>query len=71
MEKLSSGEGFQGGSFLYGEGTTFTSYGFNAIYKLRAHLSLVSSYSDYVGFLVERKNIYDGGTFSLGISIEY
>ncbi|MDC6363813.1 MULTISPECIES: hypothetical protein [Flavobacteriaceae] len=71
LEKLSSGDGFQGGSFLYGEGTTFTSYGFNAIYKLGGHLSLVSSYSDYAGFLVERKNIYDGATFSLGISIEY
>ena len=71
LEKLSSSDGFQGGSFLYGEGTTFTSYGLNAIYKLGEHLSLVAAYSDYAGFLVERKNIYDGGTFSLGISIEY
>ncbi|WP_424989368.1 hypothetical protein [Flagellimonas sp.] len=71
LEKLSSGEGNQGGSFLYGEGTTFTSFGLNAIYKLGGHLSLVASYSDYAGFLVERRNIYDGGTFSLGISFEY
>ncbi len=71
LEKLSSNDGFQGGSFLYGEGTTFTSYGFNAIYKLGGHLSLVTAYSDYAGFLVDRKNIYDGATFSLGISIEY
>jgi len=71
LEKLSSGEGNQGGSFLYGEGTTFTLYGFNAIYKLGDHMSLVTSYSDYAGFIVDRKNIYDGGTFSLGISIEY
>ena len=71
LEKLSSGEGFQGGSFLYGEGTTFTSYGFNAIYKIGDNFSLVTSYSDYAGFLVERRNIYDGGTFSLGISLEY
>jgi len=71
LEKLSSGEGNQGGSFLYGEGTTFTSYGFNAIYKIGKHMSLVTSYSDYAGFLVDRKNIYDGGTFSLGLSFEY
>ncbi|WP_437398600.1 hypothetical protein [Flagellimonas lutimaris] len=71
LEKLSSGEGNQGGSFLYGEGTTFTSFGFNAIYKLGEHMSLVTSYSDYAGFLVDRKNIYDGATFSLGVSFEY
>ncbi len=71
LEKLSSGEGNQGGSFLYGEGTTFTSFGFNAIYKLGGHMSLVTSYSDYAGFLVDRKNIYDGATFSLGVSFEY
>nr|WP_288977358.1 hypothetical protein [uncultured Allomuricauda sp.] len=71
LEKLSSGEGNQGVSFLYGEGTTFTSYGFNGIYKLGNHLSLVAAYSDYAGFLVDRKNIYDGPTFSFGLSIEY
>ncbi len=71
LEKLSSGGGNQGGSFLYGEGTTFTSLGLNAIYKLGGHLNLVAGYFDYSGLLVSRKNIYDGGTFSLGISLEY
>lgn len=71
LEKLSSGEGNQGGSFLYGEGTTFTSYGFNAIYKTGKHMSLIAAYSDYAGFIVERRNVYDGPTFSLGISFEY
>jgi hypothetical protein len=71
LEKLSSEGGNQGGSFLYGEGTTFTAYDLNAIYKLGGHLSLVMGYSDYTGFLVERRNIYDGGTFSLGLSWEH
>lgn len=71
LEKLSSGNGNQGGSFLYGEGTTFTTYGLTGIYKLGDHLSLVAGYADYSGFLVARRNIYDGGTFSLGLSLEY
>ena len=42
----------------------------------RQHINSLRSlwpaqYSDYAGFLVDRKNIYDGGTFSLGVSFEY
>ncbi|WP_276167718.1 hypothetical protein [Zobellia alginiliquefaciens] len=71
QEKLSSETNNQSGSFLYGEGTTFTNFGITSMYKLTDHLNLVANYSDYSGFLVERKNIYDGGTFSLGVSLEY
>lgn len=71
QERLSSENNVQSGSFLYGEGTTFTNFGLTSMYKLTNHLNLVANYSDYSGFLVERKNIYDGGTFSLGLSLEY
>lgn len=70
QERLSSENNVQSGSFLFGEGTTFTSYGITSMYKLTDHLNLVAQYSDYSGFLVERKNIYDGGTFSLGVAFE-
>ncbi len=72
LEKLSSNDNAnQSGSFLYGEGTTYTSFGFNGVYKLSDKYSLVAAYSDYTDILVSRKNIYDGATFSLGLSVEF
>ncbi|WP_116770643.1 hypothetical protein [Maribacter litoralis] len=71
QERLSSENNVQSGSFLFGEGTTFTNYGVTSMYKVSDHFNLVAQYSDYAGFLVNRKNIYDGGTVSLGISFEY
>ncbi|MBO0592086.1 hypothetical protein I2486_11775 [Cellulophaga sp. E16_2] len=72
QEKLDSKEsGNQNSSFLYGEGTTFTSFGFNGVYKLNDKYSIVAEYSDYTDILVNRKNIYDGATFSLGLSLEF
>ncbi|MDP5060302.1 MAG: hypothetical protein NWP64_00130 [Maribacter sp.] len=71
QERLSSENNVQSGSFLFGEGTTFTNYGITSMYKVTNHFNVVAQYSDYAGFLVERKNIYDGGTFSLGVSFEY
>ncbi|WP_423998281.1 hypothetical protein [Maribacter sp. IgM3_T14_3] len=71
QERLSSENNVQSGSFLFGEGTTFTNYGITTMYKVTDHFNVVAQYSDYAGFLVERKNIYDGGTFSLGVSFEY
>lgn len=72
QEKLNSKDnGNQNASFLFGEGTTFTSFGFNGLYKLNDHYSLVAEYSDYTGILVSRKNIYDGATFTLGLSVEF
>lgn len=70
QERLSSENNVQSGSFLFGEGTTFTSFGFTSMYKLSDHFNLVAQYSDYAGFLVDRKNVYDGGTFSLGLAFE-
>ncbi|SIQ34724.1 hypothetical protein [Maribacter ulvicola] len=71
QERLSSENNVESGSFLFGEGTTFTNYGITSMYKVTNHFNVVAQYSDYAGFLVERKNIYDGGTFSLGVSFEY
>ncbi|QWX84400.1 hypothetical protein H0I23_01745 [Cellulophaga sp. HaHaR_3_176] len=72
QEKLSSGsDNNQNSSFLYGEGTTFTSFGFNGVYKFNEKYSLVAAYSDYTDILVNRKNIYDGATFSLGLAVEF
>ncbi|WP_024481586.1 hypothetical protein [Cellulophaga baltica] len=72
LEKLSSNNiNNQSGSFLYGEGTTYTSFAFNGVYKLNNTYSLVAEYSDYTDLLVNRKNIYDGATFALGISVEF
>lgn len=70
QEKLSSSLR-QGGSFLYGEGTTFASYGLTAMYKVDAHWRIVGSASDFTDFFfVKRQNIYDGWTFSLGVAWE-
>ncbi|WP_321826708.1 hypothetical protein [Maribacter dokdonensis] len=71
QERLSSENNVQSGSFLFGEGTTFTNYGITSMYKITDHFNLVAQYSDYAGFLVDRKNVYDGGTISLGVSFEY
>lgn len=57
-------------SFLYGEGTTYTSHTMTAMYKLNNQWNLVASMADFSGGIVERRNIYDGWTFSLGIALE-
>lgn len=71
QEKLGSENSNPTASFLYGEGTTFTSFGLTTVFNATSHLKLVANYSDYSGFLVKRKNIYDGGTFSIGLALEY
>lgn len=59
------------GSFLYGEGTTFTSYNLTTMYKLDKHWKIIASFSDFSDAIVKRRNIYDGATFSLGVALEY
>ncbi|MEO0899267.1 MAG: hypothetical protein AAFY71_22840 [Bacteroidota bacterium] len=70
QESFNNGNG-QSATFLYGEGTTFTNYGLTGMYKLNKKLSVIGSFTDISNFLVERKNIYDGFTLSLGIAVEY
>lgn len=59
------------GSFLYGEGTTFTNYNFTAIYKLNSKWRLIAGYSDFEDFIVKKRNIYDGAMYSLGAAYEF
>ncbi|MEO0471037.1 MAG: hypothetical protein AAF206_15525 [Bacteroidota bacterium] len=61
----------QSASFLFGEGTTFTSYGLTTMYKLDAHLRLIASYSDFTDLISSKRNIYDGATISVGVALEY
>lgn len=61
----------QGASFLFGEGTTFTTYGLTSMYKLNNHWNIVAEFSDFTDFIAQKRNIYDGFTFSLGLALEY
>lgn len=69
QEKLSE-EAVSGASFLYGEGTTFTTIGLGAFYELNENLRIVASVAGYNDWLTDLKNIYRGNTFSLGIALE-
>ncbi len=57
-------------SFLYGEGTTFTSLGLTSLYKLNDHWRIVASYAQFSDLVADRRNIYDGPVFSLGVALE-
>ncbi|MCI4671835.1 MAG: hypothetical protein MRZ79_27075 [Bacteroidia bacterium] len=70
QERLSNGDA-QTASFLYGEGTTFTSYGLTGMYNLNQKWKLVASFSDISNFISNRRNIYDGFTLNLGVAVEY
>ena len=70
LERLGNGTGATG-SFLYGEGSTFTQYSITNIVKLNEHVSLVVGATDAIGIPVKRRNIYDGFNFFLGVSFEY
>lgn len=70
QERLNTDLG-QGGSFLYGEGTTFASYNLTAMYKLDTNWRLIGSAASFTDFAgVQRRNIYDGWQLSLGIAWE-
>ncbi|MBD3638983.1 MAG: hypothetical protein HUJ25_16635 [Crocinitomicaceae bacterium] len=69
QEKIGSGSA--GGSFLYGEGTTFSRYNLTLLYKTNEHWKIVGGFSDFIGFPVPRRNLYDGFMFFLGASVEY
>lgn len=70
QEKFSKAQD-SGASFLYGEGTTFTSLGISAMYSVGKHIHLVAGITDYNSLLSTQRNIYDGHTFSLGVALEY
>lgn len=58
-------------SFLYGEGTTYTTYGLTGMFSINKQWMITASYSDYAEFISERKNIYDGSAWSAGIAWEF
>ncbi len=57
-------------SFLYGEGTTYTTYGLTTMADLTNTLKLTASFNDYTGFIADRQNVYDGATWSVGFAWE-
>lgn len=67
--KLSSTDSI-GASFLYGEGTTFTTFALNPLFKLNDHWLLVASFSGFTDWIVAKRNIYDGYTFTIGVAYE-
>ncbi|HMQ47114.1 MAG TPA: hypothetical protein PKA00_20240 [Saprospiraceae bacterium] len=58
-------------SFLYGEGTTFTAFGFTTFYAVNDRWKITASYFDYTDVIVGINNLYNGPTFSLGAALEY
>ena len=53
--------------FVRGEGTTYTSYRLGAFIPVYKAWGVDFSYSNYTDWLVDRKNIYSAGVFSVGI----
>jgi hypothetical protein len=58
-------------NFLYGGGTEHTSFGLNAFYKLNDNWRITASYFDFGNFFTQQRNQYDGGTYSLGVALEF
>lgn len=57
-------------SFLYGEGTTFTSTGITVMYKIKDHWKIVGGTTTYNQLLTPLRNIYKGWTFDLGLAYD-
>ena len=57
--------------FLYGEGTEFSSVSANAILNISEKLRFVAAYQNYLSLPIAHQNLYDGGTLSIGLAIEY
>ncbi|MCB0632586.1 MAG: hypothetical protein R2824_32375 [Saprospiraceae bacterium] len=58
-------------SFLYGEGTTYSAYNVSLLYKVTDHFLITAAYQDFTDFLIAKRNLYDGGTVSVGVAFEY
>lgn len=58
-------------SFLYGEETTFTAFGFTTFYAVNDRWKITAAYFDYTDLIIKLNNIYNGPTFSLGVALEY
>lgn len=58
-------------NFLFGGGTEHTSFGGNIFYKLDENWRITASYYNFGNFLTQQRNQYDGGTYSLGVALEF
>jgi len=55
---------------LYGEGTSYTSLNLTTMYQITEKLMLVGSISNISGAITERRNVYDGTSFSIGVALK-
>ncbi len=59
-------------NFIFGEGTEYMSYSFEAAYRFIENWNVEIGYLNYFGSdFVERKNIYAAPSFTVGISYEF
>lgn len=58
-------------SFLFGEGTTFTYYSITSFIRTGPHARIVASMANFSDWLVDRRNLFGGFTYQLGIAWEY
>lgn len=56
--------------FVRGDGTAYTSYSFGAAVPIYKKFNLSLNYRNYADFVIERKNLYSAGTFSIGVFYE-
>lgn len=56
--------------FVRGEGTEYTAYKLGILYPFSERWSLDITYFNFADFIVERKNLYSSGVFSVGILYE-
>lgn len=70
LDRIGDGNVAGAATFLYGEGTSYTSLNLTTIYKISDRLMLIGSISDISGTLVNRRNVYDGTSFSIGVALK-
>lgn len=57
-------------SFVRGDGTAFTQYGFDLVYKLTDYWNIGLQYYNNADFLVRRANVYSAPTLGLTLSFQ-
>ena len=56
--------------FVRGQGTTYTSYQVGALIPVYKQWMIDFSYSNFADFIIQRKNLYSAGVFSIGLVFE-
>lgn len=70
FDRIGDGNGTTAATFLYGEGTSYTSLNLTTMYQITEKLMLVGSISNISGAITERRNVYDGTSFSIGVALK-